>query len=83
MREKAKTRARAQAKVDVTGWESLAFVTVPQTAVILNCGKTKAWELVYAGEIPSIRWGGQRRIPVAGLKAYIAQVCEEGGFDAA
>lgn len=83
MQKQASMRARAKVRVDVTGWESLAFVTVPQAAVILNCGKTKCWDLVYAGVIPSVRWVGQRRVPVAGLKSYIARVCEEAGLDAA
>jgi hypothetical protein len=68
--------------VNIEGWELRAFVNVPTMAAVLDLGKTRAWELVYAGVLPSVKQGASRKVVVAGLKAYIARVCEEAGCDA-
>ncbi len=45
--------------------------TVPQVCRMLQISRSKAYELVSTGEIPSIQIGRSRRIPAAQFRAYI------------
>ena len=47
------------------------LLSVKDLARILNCGRTKAWELVNTRQIPSIRIGRLVRISPEDLDAYI------------
>jgi excisionase family DNA binding protein len=51
------------------------FLKVREVALILNIGRTRAYELVASGQIPSVRIGGNRsvRVPRRLLEAWIAQ----------
>jgi excisionase family DNA binding protein len=49
------------------------LLTVPEAAVALGIGRTLAYELVLRGELPSVKLGRARRIPVAALEAFVAK----------
>ena len=70
-------------RVDIAGWEHKAFISVLQCAAILDLGKTRAWELVYSGALPSVKHGASRKVVVEGLKAYIRRLTEEASGSAA
>jgi excisionase family DNA binding protein len=49
-----------------------ALVVGPhQTGVMLNCGRTRVYELLAAGELDSFRDGRARKITVASIHRYI------------
>ncbi len=48
------------------------LLTVPEAAAALAISRSKLYELLTAGTLPSVRIDGSRRIPVAALDAYIA-----------
>ena len=54
--------------------ESLETLAVKptQAADALNIGRSKVYELIADGTIPSIKVGGCIRVPVAALRALIA-----------
>ncbi len=43
----------------------------------IGVGRSKAYELIASGEIPSIRIGGCVRVPVDALRAWIARQVAE------
>ncbi len=43
----------------------------PEVAEALGIGRSKAYELIAAGTIPSIRIGGSVRVPVEKLRQWI------------
>lgn len=52
---------------------SVELLTVEETARFLRIGRTKAWELVQRGEIPSIRIGRRSiRVPAKALRDLLA-----------
>ena len=75
-------QATHRRRVDIEGWEHKAFVSVLQSAAILDLGKTRTWELVYSGAIPSVKHGASREVVVEGLKAYIRRLTEEANSGA-
>ena len=59
-----------------------AFLTVPQVAQLLSIGRSKTYELILSGEIPSLLIGKRsRRISASLLEAYIKKL-ENGNPDA-
>jgi excisionase family DNA binding protein len=50
--------------------------TVTETASLLSLGRSKTYELVRAGVIPSVRITGSRRIKASDLKIYVAGLRE-------
>jgi excisionase family DNA binding protein len=46
---------------------------VPEAAAALGCGRSKLYELIRRGEIPTITLGGMLRIPADSLKKLIAE----------
>jgi excisionase family DNA binding protein len=50
---------------------SPALMTVPEAANYLRIGRSKLYQLVAAGTLPSVRIGSVLRIPRAGLDAWI------------
>ena len=54
------------------------LLTVDEAARRLGIGKTLAWELVWAGVLPSVRLGRCVRIPLAALEAWITEQMEGG-----
>jgi excisionase family DNA binding protein len=50
--------------------------TVTEAASLLSLGRSKTYELVRAGVIPSVRITGSRRIKASDLKIYVAGLRE-------
>jgi excisionase family DNA binding protein len=48
------------------------LLTVSEAAALLSLGRSKTYELVRAGVIPSVRITGSRRIKVCDLLIYVA-----------
>lgn len=61
------------------------FVTVEEAARALGIGRSKAWELVKAGDLATVRIGRTRRVPVSAVHDYAARLLERAqrGTDAA
>jgi excisionase family DNA binding protein len=53
---------------------------VEEAAEWLGLGRTKAYELVYRGVLPSVTIGRSRRVPFAALKAFVERLTEESGW---
>ena len=54
------------------------LLTVEEAAQRLGIGKTLAWELVWAGVLPSIRLGRCVRVPRQALEEWIARTMNGG-----
>jgi len=52
--------------------EPKLLLTVTEAASLLSLGRSKTYELVRAGVIPSVRITGSRRIKVSDLLVYVA-----------
>ncbi|MHB8312384.1 MAG: helix-turn-helix domain-containing protein [Candidatus Dormibacteria bacterium] len=50
----------------------LEAYTVDQAAQALGIGRSRAWVMISHGEIPSIKLGKLRRVPVEALRAWVA-----------
>jgi len=53
------------------------LLTVPQAARALGLGRTKVYELIATGGLPTVRFGRSVRIPVAKLQEWIDQYSEQ------
>ena len=51
--------------------EKHEYLKVPEVAGVLRIARSRAYELVGSGEIPSVRVGKLRRIPARELRAYV------------
>jgi excisionase family DNA binding protein len=49
----------------------LKLFTVVEVAAILNIGRSKVYELLYAGELKSVKIGGSRRVRYSDLGEYV------------
>jgi len=49
-------------------------VDLTEAAEILRLGRTKLYELLNAGELPSFKVGARRLIAVQDLEAYVARL---------
>jgi excisionase family DNA binding protein len=49
------------------------LVRVEEAARILSLSRSTIYEMLDSGELPSVRRGAARRIPLAALHAWIAQ----------
>ena len=47
-----------------------------EVADALGIGRSKAYELIAGGTIPSVRIGGSVRVPAEALRAWIEQLAE-------
>jgi excisionase family DNA binding protein len=47
-----------------------------EAAEAIGIGRSKVYELLASGELPSLRIGGSVRVPVDALKAWIARQLE-------
>jgi excisionase family DNA binding protein len=52
------------------------MLRVTETADAIGVSRSKAYELIASGEIPSVRVGGCLRVPVDALRAWIARQLE-------
>jgi excisionase family DNA binding protein len=48
-----------------------------EAARLLGIGRSKVYELLAKGELPSIRIGGSVRVPVDALRAWVARQVQE------
>ena len=51
--------------------------SVEQAAQALSIGRTKAWKLVGAGDIESVRIDGRTLVPAAAIDAFVAKLRSE------
>jgi excisionase family DNA binding protein len=56
------------------------LLRVEEAAEWLGLGRTKAYELVYRGILPSVTIGRSRRVPFAALKSFVEKLTEESGW---
>jgi excisionase family DNA binding protein len=56
------------------------LLRVEEAADWLGLSRTKAYELVYRGSLPSVTIGRSRRVPVAALQAFVERLIESGGL---
>lgn len=54
------------------------LVRVEEAARILSLSRSTIYEMLDSGELPSVRRGAARRIPVTALRAWVAQQTEAG-----
>ena len=52
------------------------LVRVEEAARMLSLSRSTIYEMMDAGELPSVRRGTARRIPVAALRAWVAKQTE-------
>lgn len=57
----------------VTRLEPLA-VDIPKACRLTGLGRSKLYELLSAGEIPSVKVGKRRVVPVASLRQWLAKL---------
>jgi excisionase family DNA binding protein len=57
--------------------EQKLLLTIPEAAYRLGMGRSFVYELVLKGEIPSIKLGRARRVPVAALEQFVASMLQE------
>ena len=62
---------------------TLVGLTVEQAARRLGIGRTKMYEYVSSGEIPSVKIGSLRRIPAEAVGEFLARRYRATDFDAA
>lgn len=55
------------------GDPTLVGLTVAEAARRIGIGRTKMYEYVSSGQIPSVKIGSLRRIPAEALAAFLAQ----------
>lgn len=47
------------------------LVRVEEAAELLSLGRSTIYEMMDSRELPSVRWGAARRIPVAALRKWV------------
>jgi excisionase family DNA binding protein len=52
------------------------LVRVEEAARILSLSRSTIYEMMDSGELPSVRHGAARRIPVAALRAWVTRQVE-------
>jgi excisionase family DNA binding protein len=52
-------------------WTDKLMVKPADAGEILSVGRSKVYELIAAGKLPSVRVGGSVRVPVAALKEWL------------
>ena len=57
--------------------EGKLLLTVADVAQRLSIGRTKAYELIRLGEIPSVTLGRRRLVPIDGLREFISTASSE------
>ncbi len=66
----------ATAQSDPIGALTLLVVNVRQAAQLLQCSRSLLYELIRAGELPTVKIGRLTRIPVSALHGFV----ERGGL---
>jgi excisionase family DNA binding protein len=55
----------------------ILLLTVPQAARALGLGRTKVYELIATGSLPTVRFGRSVRVPVAKLQEWLEHYSEQ------
>ncbi|MFE2924729.1 helix-turn-helix domain-containing protein [Streptomyces goshikiensis] len=58
------------------------LLTVPEVMAWLKVGRTTVYDLIRTHRLPSLRIGRSRRIPVEGIRAYLASQLQHDGVAA-
>ena len=53
------------------------LLTAAEVAEVLHIGRTRVYELIYAGQLQSIKIGRLRRVPVSAVEEFIRQMVGE------
>lgn len=56
------------------------LLRVAEAAELMGISRSKAYEMISAGILPSVRIGGSLRIPVDELRAWIKNQCQPAAF---
>lgn len=56
------------------------LLRVAEAAELMGISRSKAYEMISAGILPSVRVGGSLRIPVDELRAWIKNQCQPAAF---
>lgn len=59
------------------------LISIPEAGRRLGLGRSSAYDLVYRGELGSVRVGGRRLVPLAELERYVDQLCVDAGLQRA
>jgi excisionase family DNA binding protein len=57
------------------------LLRVEEAAQWLGVGRTKAYQLVHRGTLPSVTIGRSRRVLVSALEAFVEQLVEDAGTE--
>jgi excisionase family DNA binding protein len=50
------------------------LLTVDDAAAVLSLGRTKVYELLESGLLPSVKIGRSRRIPLSGVREFVQRI---------
>jgi excisionase family DNA binding protein len=64
---------------DAVGTKML--LTIPEVALRLGLGRSLTYQLVMQGQIPSLKLGRARRVPLVALEEFIAGRLQEANGD--
>ncbi|MFG2861728.1 helix-turn-helix domain-containing protein [Streptomyces sioyaensis] len=76
-------RALMAQRGDSAGDPTLVGLTVAEAARRIGIGRTKMYEYVASGEIPSVKIGSLRRIPAEAVSEFLARRVSADDFAAA
>lgn len=54
------------------------LVRVEEAARILSLGRSTVYEMINTGELPSVKRGAARRIPLAAIEKWVADQIQQG-----
>lgn len=54
------------------------LLTVSEAAAALGMGRSFVYQLVTTGELPSVKLGKNRRVPVVELEKYVQRLLQQG-----
>jgi len=54
-----------------------AFLTVAEAAAVIKVGRSKTYQMVRSGELPSVKIGRSRRVPARKLQDWIERKTDE------
>jgi excisionase family DNA binding protein len=82
--EQMAVRGNGAARIDtapaVASGLNRGLLRVEEAAKWLGLSRTKAYELVYRGTLPSVTIGRSRRVPMAALVAFVDRLLENGSI---
>ena len=61
---------------DPVGTVPFRLLTPLQVAELLNIGRSTVYELLASGDLPSVRVGRSRRVPLGSVEEYVKSLAE-------